>query len=41
MGLTDGLIRFSVGLDSDIARSLEAILECVEELDAEPESIII
>ena len=41
MGLTDGLIRFSVGLDSDIARSLEATLECVEELDPEPESITI
>jgi methionine-gamma-lyase len=37
MGLSDGLIRFSVGLDSDIARSLEATLECVEELDREPE----
>jgi methionine-gamma-lyase len=33
MGLTDGLIRFSVGLDSDIQRSLEATLECVDELD--------
>ena len=33
MGLTDGLIRFSVGLDNDIQRSLEATLECVDELD--------
>jgi methionine-gamma-lyase len=33
MGLTDGLIRFSVGLDSDIQRSLDATLECVDELD--------
>ena len=40
MGLTDGLIRFSVGLDSDIGRSLEATLECIDELDPEPESII-
>jgi methionine-gamma-lyase len=39
MGLTDGLIRFSVGLDSDIKRSLEVTLECVDELDPEPESI--
>jgi methionine-gamma-lyase len=39
MGLTDGLIRFSVGLDSDIQRSLEATLECVDELDREPEAI--
>jgi methionine-gamma-lyase len=39
MGLTDGLIRFSVGLDSDIQRSLEVLLECVDKLDREPESI--
>lgn len=36
MGLSDGLIRFSVGLDSDIARSLEATLECLDELGPEP-----
>jgi methionine-gamma-lyase len=35
MGLTDGLIRFSVGLDNDIERSLDALLECVDELDFE------
>ena len=29
MGLTDGLIRFSVGLDNDIQRSLDALLELV------------
>jgi methionine-gamma-lyase len=40
MGLTDGLIRFSVGLDSEIRRSLEATLECIDELDQEPESSI-
>ena len=39
MGLTDGLIRFSVGLDSDIERTLEAILTCLAELDAQPETI--
>ena len=39
MGLTDGLIRFSVGLDSDIQRSLEVTLACVDKLDSEPESI--
>lgn len=33
MGLTDGLIRLSVGLDSDIQRSLAATLECVDELE--------
>jgi len=35
MGLTDGLIRFSVGLDSDIQRSLEVTLECVDDLGRE------
>ncbi len=37
MGLTDGLIRFSVGLDSDIQRSLDAMSLCLGELDREPE----
>ncbi|MEO7980809.1 MAG: aminotransferase class I/II-fold pyridoxal phosphate-dependent enzyme, partial [Sporichthyaceae bacterium] len=37
MGLTDGLIRFSVGLDSDIQRSLDATLECLDEVDRELE----
>jgi len=39
MGLTDGLIRFSVGLDNDIARSLETTLACIDELDHEPEPL--
>ena len=39
MGLTDGLIRFSVGLDNDIQRSLDALLECVDELDSESGSV--
>ena len=39
MGLSDGLIRFSVGLDTDIERSLEVTLECVDKLDSEPESV--
>ena len=33
MGLTDGLVRFSVGLDSDIERTLDTILKCLSELD--------
>lgn len=33
MGLTDGLIRFSVGLDNDIDRGIAATLESVDELD--------
>jgi methionine-gamma-lyase len=35
MGLTDGLIRFSVGLDNDIQRGITTTLECVDELDRE------
>ncbi|HEX5339700.1 MAG TPA: aminotransferase class I/II-fold pyridoxal phosphate-dependent enzyme [Gammaproteobacteria bacterium] len=32
MGLSDGLMRFSIGLDHDIARSWERMLGCLEEL---------
>lgn len=32
MGLTDGLIRFSVGLDHDIERSFEKMKECMQSL---------
>jgi methionine-gamma-lyase len=33
MGLTDGLIRFSVGLDNDIQRTYTIMRECMEELN--------
>ena len=32
MGLTDGLIRFSIGLDNDIQRTYEMMRECMVEL---------
>ncbi|SEC27696.1 methionine-gamma-lyase [Tenacibaculum sp. MAR_2009_124] len=32
MGLTDGLIRFSIGLDNDIERTYEIIKECMLEI---------
>lgn len=32
MGLSDGLIRFSIGLDNDIARTYEMMKECMEEV---------
>lgn len=32
MGLTDGLIRFSIGLDNDIERTLEIISSCLKDL---------
>lgn len=33
MGLTDGLIRFSVGLDHDIQRTYQLMRECMEQLN--------
>lgn len=33
MGLSDGLIRFSVGLDADIERTYLKMKECMQELD--------
>jgi len=33
MGLSDGLIRFSIGLDADINRTYEMMRECMEELN--------
>ncbi|QHI39173.1 L-methionine gamma-lyase [Kordia antarctica] len=33
MGLTDGLIRFSIGLDNDIKRTYTIMRECMEELN--------
>jgi methionine-gamma-lyase len=32
MGLSDGLIRFSIGLDQDIERTADTIERCIEEL---------
>ena len=32
MGLTDGLIRFSIGLDNDIERTFQAMLSCMKKL---------
>ena len=32
MGLTDGLIRFSIGLDNDIERTYQAMKACMMEL---------
>ncbi len=32
MGLSEGLVRFSIGLDNDIAQSFERIKKCLIEL---------
>ena len=33
MGLTDGLIRFSIGLDNDIERTFNLMKKCLEDLN--------
>ncbi|MCZ8228782.1 aminotransferase class I/II-fold pyridoxal phosphate-dependent enzyme [Flavobacterium sp.] len=33
MGLTDGLIRFSIGLDNNIERTYQSMKECMQELN--------
>ena len=33
MGLSDGLIRFSIGLDEDIERTYQEMVRCMEELN--------
>ena len=33
MGLTDGLIRFSIGLDNDIERTYQMMKQCMIELN--------
>ncbi|MAP56103.1 MAG: cystathionine beta-lyase, partial [Altibacter sp.] len=33
MGLTDGLIRFSIGLDNDIERTYNMMRECMVQLE--------
>jgi hypothetical protein len=32
MGMGDGLIRFSVGLDNDIARTWKVVKQCLQEV---------
>ena len=33
MGLSEGLIRFSIGIDNDIQRTYEIIKECMKEVN--------
>ena len=33
MGLSEGLIRFSVGLDNDIKRTYKAMFKCMKSMD--------
>ncbi|MBU2997540.1 aminotransferase class I/II-fold pyridoxal phosphate-dependent enzyme [Cellulophaga baltica] len=40
MGLSEGLIRISIGLDNDIEKTYESIHNCMKELNLLPEKII-
>ena len=40
MGLTDGLIRFSIGLDNDIERTYHEMKKCLVELDIEKLNLV-
>ncbi|TCI90177.1 aminotransferase class I/II-fold pyridoxal phosphate-dependent enzyme [Tenacibaculum sp. M341] len=40
MGLTDGLIRFSIGLDNDIERTYEMMKACMEEVGIFKETLV-
>ena len=40
MGLSDGIIRFSIGLDNDIERTYQKMKQCMIELDVlKPEMV--
>lgn len=39
MGLSEGLIRFSIGLDNDIARTFEHMKSCMSKLNILPEAV--
>ncbi len=40
MGLSDGLIRFSIGLDNDISRTYNHMKECMEEVGVLPTEMV-
>lgn len=40
MGLTDGLIRFSIGLDNDIERTYQMMRKCMIEVGVMPEEVM-
>jgi len=41
MGLSDGLIRFSIGLDADIKRTYKMMRKCMERLQILPENELV
>lgn len=41
MGLTDGLIRFAIGLDNNIERTYQMMKECMVELGVLENQILI
>jgi len=40
MGLSNGLIRFSIGLDNDIERTYGMMQDCMEQLNITPQAAI-
>lgn len=39
MGLSNGLIRFSIGLDNDIKRTYQVMKDCIEQLEIKPNMV--
>ncbi len=40
MGLSNGLIRFSIGLDNDIERTYQMMTDCLKRLNIKPQAIL-
>ena len=40
MGLSNGLIRFSIGLDNDIERTYKMMTDCLKRLHIKPQTIM-
>lgn len=41
MGLSNGLIRFSIGLDNDIERTYQMITSCMKRLNIKPQAVLV
>ncbi len=41
MGLSNGLIRFSIGLDNDIERTYQMMTDCLKRLNIKPQTVLV
>jgi methionine-gamma-lyase len=41
MGLSNGLIRFSIGLDNDIERTYQMMTDCMKRLNIKPQTVLV